>query len=312
MGDQALTPDAVVYRYLELLSLSELDVDAFCRFVACDADLLNHWLQILDLPVDTDAFNAAMHSLPPGDLRRLAGSQAVSSSAMMGSARLSLDLWQSVLRSAYLGEFLYIAASDENVTPASRTNLRLRMLLGLSGVSLGRDDDLHRLAEFRGVNPGLLEDASLMIRIFAVLDGIEVNRDGELAGRLLSIEEDAYGKLMVQAEEASNSAVAELGIDVDPDANWHDRLWLRRQIESATAPFAGCTSLAELADTHALVCRSLFNTSPLLLIMTASQHLRLVRHDDVRIARDSATSEVAAAVRAKRNGHLLDRPEADT
>ena len=47
-----MTPEAVVYRYLDLVAPGDLDLESLLGLVMSDADLLGRWLRILDIPVD--------------------------------------------------------------------------------------------------------------------------------------------------------------------------------------------------------------------------------------------------------------------
>lgn len=71
-----MTPNAVIFRYLQALSVPEIDEVLLCDPVSSDADLLQRWLRIFEVQTDQNAFLRALRSLSPDDLRRLANVQA--------------------------------------------------------------------------------------------------------------------------------------------------------------------------------------------------------------------------------------------
>lgn len=309
-----MTPDAVIYRYLQLVAPSGSDVEQLCLLLSADADLLTRWLKLLDLPADLDALRTRISNLEPDEFNGLAQSQAWAVLPVVGSARLSLDQWLAVLRAACLAEVLadHFAAEANAVAEASAahgagTNARLRALLAISGVHLAQDEALSLLIEFRGTNPALLEDASLELRIFAVVDAMEIGREVELASDLLGLSAHTFAGLLDAAEAASQRLVQQLGIDLHSDVDWAYRIWLRQQIGIMTASFRLCPDLSAFNALHHLVSRCLFAKTPLLLCQTDAQAgLMLLNDAGITIGLDSRTSTAAAAVRAGRALPLLD------
>lgn len=305
-----MTPDAVIYRYLQLVAPSNGDVEQLCLLLSADADLLTRWLKLLDLPADLTALRARIAALDAEEFAGLAQSQAWAVLPVVGSARLSLDQWMAVLRAACLAEvltehFTAQGASRLEAMAGETANARLRALLAISGVHLPQDEALSALIEFRGTNPALLEDASLELRIFAVVDAMEVGREVELAGNLLRLPAETFAGLLEAAESAAVQLVQQLGIDLHSEVDWAYRIWLRQQIGIMAGSFQLCQNLDAFNALHKLVSRSLFAQPPLLLCQLQPDGA-LVLLDDLGIAIgvNSRTSALAAAVRNARGGSL--------
>lgn len=49
-----MTPEVVIYRYLEVLQREPVDVAALVRLICTDADLLGRWLTIPQAPADPE------------------------------------------------------------------------------------------------------------------------------------------------------------------------------------------------------------------------------------------------------------------
>ena len=160
-----MTPEAVIFRYLETAYRQPLPVE----ILSSDADLLGRWLNLSSCPADPDAFATMVRSLSPERVHNLAQAQAWAVLPVAGSARLGLDQWQAVLRSAFLAEVL-----AEQVGLDNPVQVRWLTLLAISGISLDHDAQLKELIAFRGVRPELLGDASTLIKIFGVVDAFEV------------------------------------------------------------------------------------------------------------------------------------------
>ncbi len=306
-----MTPDAVIYRYLQLAAPSGGDIDQLCLLLSADADLLTRWLKLLDLPADLEALRERIGQLDADEFNGLAQSQAWAVLPVVGSARLSLDQWLAVLRAACLAEVLadHFAADQagQALRPGAGVNARLRALLAISGVHLAQDPALAALIEFRGTNPALLEDASLELRIFAVVDAMEVGREAELAEMLLGLSAQTFAGLLEAAEAASQQLVQALQIDVQGDVDWAYRIWLRQQIGIMTASFRLCVDLNAFNALHQLVSRCLFNTTPLLLCQQREDGpLELVLEPEIAIGLHSRTSVLAAAVRTGRSMALRE------
>ncbi len=304
-----MTPDAVIYRYLEIVTPAHCDFDQLCLLLSADADLLTRWLKLLGVAADYKTLQQRIADLDSQEFQGLSQAQAWSVLPIVGSARLSLDQWQSVLRAACLAQVLaeHIQQHGSPLPQASidddLRNVRLRALLAISGVHLDSDPMLTQLIEFRGINPALLEDASPELRIFAVIDALEVGRDVELAQQLLGIGADRFAELLKDAEQAANQIVTQLAIELDDEADWAHRIWLRQQIAIVTDGMSACADWASLQVLHNLVSRCLFPKPPLIFVSGDEDKLLVALGPyELAVNLDSRTSQLAACVR---NGHAL-------
>ena len=297
-----MTPEAVIYRYLELVDPGHLDLDALVRLVTSDADLLSRWLRILQVPADYAVLVDRLGALSADELKGIADAQVWTVSPTPDSARLSLDQWQSVLRAAYLAQVLVErSAHPDGLSGADAetgASIRMRALLALSGVHLENDDQLSDLIAFRGARPDLLEDAAIEIRVFAVVDGLELGRDEQIAAQVLGISAHEYHECYDQAEALVSAAVQALLLDSDPDVDWSHRIWLRQQVSVATAAFQDCQSMADMVTKHTQVSRTLFARAPLMLIQDDDlESFTLYPDNTVTISRASRSSVVAKVAR---------------
>jgi len=290
-----LTPEAVIFRYLEAADRQPLSVESFIRVLGADADLLGRWLSLTDLAVDPPALARSVANLTSDELHSLAQAQAWAVLPVAGSARLGLDQWRAVLHSAFVAELL--AERLELVDPPV---VRWRVLLALSGISLPRDPELVELSVFRGTSAELLVDASPLVRIFAVVDAREVVDEyqaAELARSLLGLESSAFSELVEAADGRCAELIESLNLDADPDADWSHRLWVQQQVSILSALLSQAKSHADIQEAHELVARSLFREVPLLLTDAGEGRYRSTLMPDVAIHVDSATSEIAATIR---------------
>ena len=298
-----MTPEAVIYRYLEAASGHTPDHERLLRVLSADADLLGGWLTLLDCPADPGIFADRLRTLDGARLRQLAQAQAWAVLPISGSARLGLDQWQAVLRSAFLAEVL-----AEQVGIADTEMVRWRILLAVSGVNLPQDPELQELVEFRGIRAELLEDAGTVIRIFAVVDAFEVLdefRAGQLAQRLLKINAENFADLVDWAATRCSELVNALDLQRDDEVDWSNRIWLQQQVSMLGEMLGMARSLPELQAVHTFATRSLFRQVPLLLI-GEQERLRLVPGAEVEIQSDSPVSDVAATARAGEMRTLTD------
>ena len=297
---QRVTPDAVIYRYLQIVAPNECDAEKLCLLLSCDADLLTRWLKLLDVGADFTALRTRIEHLEDDEFAGLAQAQAWSVLPVVGSARLSIDQWLTVLRSAYLAQIL-AGHLSEDTPPVDVENVRMRALLAISGVQLERDVKLTQLIEFRGTSPALLEDAALELRIFAVIDAMEMGREVDLAQQLLSMSAETFAELAGEAETAAAELVADLGIDTQTDIDWAQRIWLRQQISIVAASFRACSAWHEFSALHQLVSRSLFTRAPLILAQfTDGGSISMLGSNDYSIRAESQTSLIAAAARSSK------------
>lgn len=302
-----MTPEAVIFRYLEAAHRQPMSVDAFVRILSADADLLGRWLNLTNCPAEPDALIRAITSLGQDEILSLAQAQAWAVLPVAGSARLGLDQWQAVLRSAFLAEVL-----AEQLGVDDPITVRWRVLLATSGVSLPQDPDLLELAAFRGVRPELLRDASLLIRIFGVVDAFEVLDEYEaaqLAHSLLDIDAGHFPELVEWAGARCSELVRDLALAAEPEADWSNRLWVQQQVSMLTALLAMASDGKDLQSAHEFITRSLFRQVPLLLLESRPGHYQSASAEDVDIHLDSASSLIAHALRSGEVQAISDRSD---
>ncbi len=303
-----MTPDAVIYRYLELVDPGPTDMDRLLSLITSDADLLSRWLRILQIPAQTSLLRERLDGLASDELKGMADAQVWTVSPTPTSARLSLDQWSTVLRAAQLAEVLadHFLPPTPNAEAVSRDE-RIRALLALSGVHIPIDPVLADLIEFRGARPDLLEDAALELKIFVVVDAIELGRDERLAGELLGLNVSDYRDLLAQADRKVREHLAYLSLEIDDEVDWSHRIWLRQQINVATAALQRCVDFSELASMHTQVSRTLFTKAPLLLVQSDDlEKFELFPNRELSVQRASRSSGVAQAVRTGANVTLLE------
>jgi len=302
-----VTPEAVIFRYLEAAHRQPLSVQALVRVLSADADLLGRWLNLTHCPAEPEALTRAISNLRQEEILSLAQAQAWAVLPVAGSARLGLDQWQSVLRSAFLAEILAEQLGVDDVE-----TVRWRVLLATSGVSLDQDPALMELAAFRGVRPELLQDASLLIRIFGVVDAFEVLDEYEaaqLAQSLLDIDAGHFPELVEWAAGRCTELVRTLELAAEPEADWSNRLWVQQQVFMLTALLSMADDLTALQSAHAFITRSLFHQVPLLLLEVRPGIYQSLLADDVEIHHDSSSSLVAEALRTGEARTVSDRAD---
>ena len=302
-----MTPEAVIFRYLEAAHRQPLSVEAFVRVLSADADLLGRWLNLAHCSAEPEALIRAISDLGQDEIVSLAQAQAWAVLPVAGSARLGLDQWQSVLRSAFLAEILAEQLGVEDAEP-----VRWRVLLATSGVSLPQDPALMELAAFRGTRPELLKDASLLIRIFGVVDAFEVLDEYEaaqLAQSLLDIDAGHFPELVEWAAGRCAELVRTLELAAEPEADWSNRLWVQQQVSMLTALLGMAEEVDSLQTAHAFITRSLFHQVPLLLLEVRPGLYRSPVVEDVEIHLDSSASMVAEALRSGEVRSVSDRAD---
>jgi len=302
-----LTPEAVIFRYLEAANRQPLSVDSFVRILSADADLLGRWLNLTGASADPDQLTGAIASLSPEKIHSLAQAQAWAVLPVAGSARLGLDQWQAVLRSAFLAEVLAEQLGlDDPVT------VRWQVLLAISGVSLPQDSALMELSTFRGTRPELLSDAGILIRIFGVVDAFEVLDEYEaaqLAQSLLDIEAENFSELVEWAGSRCSDLVHSLNLAMDPEADWSNRLWVQQQVSMLTELLHLADNHDALQSAHEFITRSLFRQVPTLLVEHTAGRYRAVLEPDIEIHSDSNSSDIAAAIREGEARSIADRAD---
>ena len=291
-----MTPEAVIFRYLEAAHRQPLSVEAFVRVLSADADLLARWLTLTNCPAEPEALLRAVGEISAEDVLSLAQAQAWAVLPVAGSARLGLDQWQAVLRSAFLAEVL-----AEQLGLDDPVAVRWRVLLAISGVTLDHDPALKELATFRGARPELLSDASPLVRIFGVVDAFEVHDEfatAQLARTLLAIEAEHFSELVEWAASRSSELARALDLAADPEADWSNRLWVQQQVSMLAALLALAEDHEALNRAHEFITRSLFRRVPLLLLETEAGRYRSLHEPELVIPVDSETSQIAASIRS--------------
>jgi signal transduction histidine kinase len=274
-----VTPEAVIYRYLEVASRQPVSVSNLVRLLGADADLLGRWLNLLACPADPSCLEAELRRLSKAQLRTLAQAQAWAVLPVAGSARLGMDQWQAVVRSAFLAEVL-----AEQLGMSEPVAVRWRVLLAVSGVNLPHDEHLVELSDFRGVRAELLEDASLLIKVFAVVDALEVLDEfqaAQLAERLLSISAENFSELIEWAGARCGELMNDLQLAADLDTDWSNRLWMQQQVSL-------------LADLLGLSRRLEELQQPQIHLSSAVSAIAdCIREGESRFVRDTADTAVA-------------------
>lgn len=290
-----MTPEAVIYRYLEAANQQPFAAADFVRVLGADADLLGRWLNLLECRADPAVLTDVIETLSGEHLRNLAQAQAWAVLPVAGSARLGLDQWQAVLRSAFLAEVL-----AQQLGLKHPEGIRWKVLLALSGVNLTHDPEMTELSEFRGASAEQLADASPLIKVFAVVDALEMldeYRAGQLAQRLLGLNAEDFSELVEWAASRCSDLAASLELSVDREADWSNRLWVQQQVGMLTELLMSSATLEDLQFAHEFASRSLFLQVPYLLVLDSQQRLVPIVDNAISIRLDSTSSEIARAVR---------------
>lgn len=305
-----MTPEAVIDRYLATATRDPLDPAAFALLLGTDADLLSRWLQLLSCPAEPSEFIERIGAMSPDRFHDLAMSQALAVLTVSGSVRLSFDQWQSVLNTSLVGELLAV-----EVGLPDPVAVRWRVLLAASGVNLAQDPLLMELLAFRGARRELLEDASPIHRLFAVVDSLDVSDpliSQETVHSLLGVEPARYQTLLADAESRGTQLLEQLGLAGDVEFDSAERLWLRLQVDllGRLFPGAGPGTEATLLDAHTLACRRLFGrVAELFLADARSERLRRLGGGGPDIALDSQTSVIARCARLGERSEVIDRAD---
>lgn len=290
-----MTPEAVIYRYLEAANQQPFAAADFVRVLGADADLLGRWLNLLECRADPAALTDVIEALSGEHLRNLAQAQAWAVLPVAGSARLGLDQWQAVLRSAFLAEVL-----AQQLGLKHPEGIRWKVLLAISGVNLTHDPEMTELSEFRGASAEQLADASPLIKVFAVVDALEMldeYRAGQLAQRLLGLNAEDFSELVEWAASRCSDLASSLELSVDREADWSNRLWVQQQVGMLTELLMSSATLEDLQFAHEFASRSLFLQVPYLLVLDSQQRLVPIVDNAISIRLDSTSSEIARAVR---------------
>ena len=303
-----MTPEAVINRYLDVsqgLADGTADVAGFVRLLATDADLLGRWLTLLQCPARPSALIEALSAYDPVELAQLAEAQAWVGAPISGSARLSMEQWRSALGAAGLGQLLAdrLKLDDPEV-------VGWQFLLAISGFNVPHDPAVEEIIEFRGTAPALLEDADELLKIFAVVDALELQDVGaasDVARQLLAIKAEEFRDLVTRAEQQTDARIAELGLADAEEDDWAERLWARQQVSLLGRLFAQAQDANQLYTAHGLASRNLFDYVPYLLIVDPKrQALVPAGAAGVGILMSSSTSAIARSLRERVTVELLN------
>lgn len=265
-------------------------------FVCSDASLLARWCQLLGVPADAEQLRAAMIALPPSSLSSLAQLQAWTLSPAAETAPMSIERWQDELRLACMAEAL-----AEYVDFPEPAHARIKILLASAGVQLAQDPLLNDLSRYRGSELELLEDAQVLIRVFAVIERLA--RDGEgsaeaAALSLLGIPTDDFADLVDRSANHALAIMSDLGLMDDLGADWRARLRLEQQLLALSRYFSEWGiehGMDASLQAHEFVAKALLEQRSMLLRVDDGQ-LWPVRKDDLaelRIDVASVTSRIA-------------------
>jgi signal transduction histidine kinase len=300
-----VTPDAVLHRYVELVSGERIDLDALYRVVTMDADLLGRWVASLGCPVEPEAIRASLRALAPDAVRGLMQGQLWGLAPLRSAARLGFDQWRTVLRASCLAESL-----AECIEYPAAEAARLRTLLGISGIGVRHDPLMVELAEFRGAAPLQLVDAHPLLRMFAVVEALEHQSEqaaADLAETLFRIEPPRFADLLREADAAADTLVQSARIRDEVGDRWRERLWLQAQIMAFSNLIAGETDSEGIHDVAGYVTRSLFTQIPRCFLFDPERgSLVGVGDDDLAALSISAMNSRSVIARALRERRLIE------
>lgn len=311
-----MTPEAVIFRYLEILRARPLDVAALQRLLCLDADLLGRWLATFDSEASPEALRQLTTALDAHELDVLAQSHAWTMLPTLDTARLAMDQWQLVCIASYLAEGIAAHLLQAGVRAASIADpqrVRMQILLAISGVNLRSDAALAELAEFRGTPVPLLVDAAPLPQIFAVVEaldtaGLEVAE--ELAQTLLGIDRTRFAALRTKAETRCSAELTALALADDDNIDWPERLWAQERVALLCRLLPrDRQDIAGLEIANARITRTLFGTSAELLVAAGAEHWQTLGNADIRIRRNSPVSDIAQAGREAASRTMYDSPE---
>ncbi len=311
-----MTPEAVIFRYLEILRERPLDVTALQRLLCLDADLLGRWLGTFDSEASPEALQQVTASLDAFEIDVLAQSHAWTMLPTLDAARLAMDQWQLVCIASCLAEAIAAHLLQTGVRAASIADprrVRMQILLAISGVNLRNDTALQELAEFRGTPVPLLMDAAPLPQIFAVVEALDTSGLEEaeaLAQTLLGIDRTRFAALRTKAETRCSAELTALALADDDNIEWTERLWEQERVALLCRWLpADRQDAAALVRANARITRALFGASAQLLVAADDEHWQTLGDADIRIRRSSPVSDIAQAGREAASRTLYDSPE---
>ncbi len=312
-----MTPEAVIFRYLEILRGKPVDRDLAHRILCVDADLLGRWLMTFACPAEPRALYAALEGVDEQSLHVLAQAHAWTMLPSLDTARLAMDQWQMVCVGAHLAQAVaaqLLAAGWRNPAVQDPLQVRMQVLLAISGVNLPHDDALTEISEFRGTEPSLLMDAGPVAQIFAIVEALDTQgteQAADLAEQFFEFPEGLFATLLAKAQAACSRELTELALSSDDNVDWGDRLWVQQHVGllCELLPQSGSPSSDGFRLAHEQICRSLFGHVPELLLPDSGDRWQTLLHPGVRVRRQSAVSAVALSGRDGASRMLVDRAE---
>ena len=302
-----MTPEAVVFRCLQLGTSAEFEAGLFAELVAADADLAAHWFGLLGLPADASALQGYLEKLDPTDRDQLVQAQENRLTQYSSSVRLGMQQWLAALEAALWGSILWRMMASEH---DHRFDTETRFLLALSGVQGVDDEDVQSLERFRSARVELLEDAPLAHRIFAVIDRVSQGQADHVAEQLLLLPGEEIAQSKVLASQELDDKVHRLGLGTQVEADWAHSIWLRRQINSVSAALRDTDDREALLRTHMTLSKTVFSISPLLLLVNhGAACLYSPLAPDLSIRTASQSSYIARALRTNSSVELIDSVE---
>ena len=303
-----MTPDAVLHRYVTLVSERHVDTEAIYRLVAADADLLSRWLTSLDCPADPKEIRQALGDLDDPTLIGISRAQIWAVAPLGTTARLGFDQWRSVLRASCLAISISNAVDYQQAEAA-----QLQTLLAISGIKLAQDPLLSELIEFRGAAPELLTDAHPLLRMFAIIEAFEHQSEAsaaELASELFGIEPGDFATMVEDAEHRCALIVADLALDDELGDNWFDELWVQAQLLAFSSVLGRQRDMQGLIEAADYAARGLFGQEPGYFFLDAEHGVLAGAEnselDALTIGLASSASLIAEALRAERPMELLE------
>ena len=303
-----MTPDAVLHRYLELVSGQEIDTASLYGLISTDADLLNRWVLSLGCSIDPGAIRHSLERLHPRTLAGLARGHIWAVTPLGSAARLGFDQWRSVLRASCLAETLAAHISYPQAESA-----RLRILLATSGISVKQDKLMVELAEFRGTPAELLLDAHPVLRMFSVVEALDhqsVDQARRLAEVLFDLDAVDFDRIREAADERCETLVGGAGLSEEVDDTWREQLWMQARLAAFSNVLAREPDEADLLRTADHVSRGLFDTAPRCFVLEDDRSVLVaVGSDDLaalRIHVGRSGSGIARALRDQVSMEITD------
>jgi signal transduction histidine kinase len=304
-----VTPDAVLHRYLELVSGQDIDTAVLYDLVSTDADLLNRWVVSLGCSIDPAAIRHGLERLHPRTLAGLAKGQIWAVTPLGSAARLGFDQWRSVLRASCVAEALAAHTGYDQAEPA-----RLRILLAMSGISVSQDSLMTELAEFRGAPAELLLDAHPVLRTFSVVEALEhqsVDQARRLAEVLFDLDAVDFDRVREAADQRCDTLVSAARLTDEVDDTWREQLWIQAQLAAFSNVMAREPGDAELLRTSSFVSRGLFNQLPRCFVLEDDRAtLVAVGSDDLAALRIPVGRSGSGIARALRDHELIEITDA--